>query len=441
MKTIKVALLGCGTVGGGVYRLLTEHAEDLRRRSGFTFEPVCVAVRDRTKPRSVSVPESLITEDPLSAARHPEADIVIETIGGTDVAFEAVMSALTAGKHVVTANKALLALRGTEIFSTARRHGVCLGFEASVAGGIPIIGALRKGLIANRIDAICGIVNGTCNYILTEMSQRDRPYAEALAEAQRLGYAEADPTLDVSGMDSAHKLAILASLAFGIQIDFSQITVEGIESLELSDIRAASELGYVAKLLAIGLREPDGINLRVHPAFVRVGHPLAAVSGSYNAVSVYGHAVGQILLYGRGAGAMPTASAIVSDLVDVALGNARRSFENLRIWPDLHEPVSLKPIEKIESRYYIRLMVYDRPGVMAAVTRVLGEHNISLSAVVQHETPEEQPDKNVVPVVVMTHRAVEGSVRAALQDIARLSVVMAKPVCVRVHEEYDYPDP
>jgi len=436
MEHIKVALLGCGTVGGGVYKIITASADELAAKTGFVFDPVVVASRD---PTSVPVPESLLTDDALAAARHPEADIAIELIGGTDVAYEVVMAAIEEGKHVVTANKALLAERGADLFAAARRKGVCIGFEASCVGGVPIIGALQQGLIANRIDALCGIVNGTCNYILSEMRTANRSYQEVLADAQQRGYAEADPTLDVSGMDSAHKLALLASLAFGIQVDFSQIAVEGIDSLDLTDIHAGAELGYVVKLLAIGVREADGINLRVHPAFIRTDHPLASVTGPFNAVSIYGDAVGHVLLYGRGAGSAPTASAVVSDLVDVALGNANRTFQQLRIWPDLHPAASLKPIERIASRYYIRLMVYDRPGVMASVSRVFGDHSISLSAVVQHETPEDQPDKNVVPVVVMTHRAVEGSLRAALAEIEKLPVVTCKPACIRVVEQYPEP--
>jgi homoserine dehydrogenase len=439
MNQHKVALLGCGTVGSGVYRLIRCSADELCKRTGQSFEPVAVAIKSLDERLSVEVPPNLLTTDAMAAARHPDASIVIETMGGVDFTFQVVMAAIEAGKHVVTANKALLAQKGPELFAAARRRGVCIGFEASCMGGVPIIGAIRLGLIANRIDALFGIVNGTCNYILTEMTQKKRTYQQALADAQKQGFAEADPTLDVSGLDSAHKLAILSSLAFGIRINFDQISVEGIDALKLSDIHAAAELGYVVKLLAIGQRDADGYSLRVHPAFIPKDHPLAGVTGPFNALSVYGSAVGHVFFYGRGAGQMPTGSAVVCDLVDVALGNAQRSFASLPIWPDQHPVTPLKPIDNIESRYYIRLMMYDRPGALAAVTRILGEHRISLSAVVQHEIPEESTDKTVVPVVIMTHRAAEGNMKAALTEAERTAVVKGKPVRIRVVEQYAEP--
>jgi len=439
MKNHKIALLGCGVVGSGVYRLIQGWQDGLAKRSGCCFEPVAVAIKSFDEQITVDVPPDILTTDAIAAAQNPNADIVIELMGGVDFAFKAVMAAIEAGKHVVTANKALLAHKGAVIFAAARRKGVVVGFEASCMGGVPIIGALRLGLIANRIDALFGIVNGTCNFILSEMTQKKRTYQQALADAQKHGFAEANPTLDVSGMDSAHKLAVLSSLAFGIQINFDQISVEGIDTLKLSDITSAAELGYVIKLLAIGQRDPDGFSLRVHPVFVPRDHPLASVTGPFNAMSLYGHAVGHVMFYGRGAGQMPTGSAVVSDLVDVALGNAQRSFENLQIWPDQHPVTSLKPIDCVESRYYVRLMMYDRPGAMAAVTRILGEHNISLSAVVQHEVPEDTTDKTVVPVVVMTHRATEGNMKAALLEAERSAVVKGKPVRIRVLEQYVEP--
>ena len=439
MNHHKIALLGCGTVGSGVYKLIKGWGDELAQRTGQCFEPVAIAIKSLDESLSVDVPPNILTTDAMAAARHPDTKIVIELMGGVDVPFQVVMAAIEAGKHVVTANKALLAHKGPELFAAARRKGVCIGFEASCMGGVPIIGALQQGLIANRVDALFGIVNGTCNYILTEMTQKKRSYQLALADAQKQGFAEANPTLDVSGMDSAHKLAILSALAFGIQINFDQISVEGIDALKLSDINAAGELGYVVKLLAIGQRDPDGFSLRVHPAFIPKDHPLASVTGPFNAMSFYGHAVGHVFFYGRGAGQMPTGSAVVSDLVDVALGNARRSFESLQIWPDQHPVTSLKPIDNIESRYYVRLMMYDRPGALASVTRILGEHKISLSAVVQHEIPEETTDKTVVPVVVMTHRASEGHMKAALAEAERTAVVKGKPIRIRVVEQYVEP--
>jgi homoserine dehydrogenase len=439
MKSHKIALLGCGTVGSGVFKLTQGWGDELGQRTGQCFEPVAIAIKALDEPIPPEVPRSLLTTDALAAAQHPDASIVVELMGGVDFPYKVVMAAIEAGKHVVTANKALLAHKGPEIFAAARRKGVVVGFEASCMGGVPIIGALRLGLVANRIDALFGIVNGTCNYILTEMTQKKRSYQQALADAQKLGFAEANPTLDVSGMDSAHKLAVLSCLAFGIQVDLDQISVEGIDTLKLSDITAAGELGYVVKLLAIGQRDGDGFSLRVHPVFIPKDHPLASVTGPFNAMSVYGHAVGHVLFYGRGAGQMPTGSAVVADLVDVALGNAQRAFESLQIWPDQHAVTQLKPIDNIESRYYIRLMMYDRPGAMAAVTRILGEHSISLSAVVQHEVPEDTTDKTVVPVVVMTHRATEGNMKAALLEAEKTAVVKGKPVRIRVAEQFAEP--
>ncbi len=439
MNNHKIALLGCGTVGSGVFKLIHGWGDELAARTGQCFEPAVIAIKSLDEHVPAEVPKDRLTTDAMAAAQHPDASIVVELMGGVEFPYKVVMAAIEAGKHVVTANKALLAHKGPEIFAAARRKGVVVGFEASCMGGVPIIGALRLGLIANRIDAFFGIVNGTCNYVLTEMTQKKRSYQQALADAQRLGFAEANPTLDVSGMDSAHKLAIMASLAFGIQVDFDQISVEGIDTLRLSDINAAGELGYVVKLLAIGQRERDGISLGVHPVFIPKNHPLASITGPFNAISVYGHAVGHVLFSGRGAGQMPTGSAVVSDLVDVATGNAQRSFENLQIWPDQHPVTALKPTDDIESRYYVRLTMFDRPGAMAAVTRILGEHNISLSAVIQHEVPEDAGDKTVVPVVVMTHRATEGNMKAALLQAEKTAVVKGKPVRIRVVEQYAEP--
>jgi homoserine dehydrogenase len=337
---------------------------------------------------------------------------------------------LQAGKHVVTANKELLALRSAEIFARAAMAGKCLGFEASCVGGVPIIGALRTGLAANRIDALFGIVNGTCNYILTEMLAARKPYAAALAEAQAAGFAEADPTLDVSGHDSAHKLAVLASLAFGAPIEFDRVHVEGIERIELNDLLAGRELGYVCKLLAVARREGDAIGLRVHPAFINVDHPLAAVSGAFNAVSVYGDAVGHTLFYGRGAGAMPTASAVVADLIEIGTGRAQPPVMSSSA---LTTP-QYQPIDSLVTRYYLRMTAIDRPNVMAKIATVLGDHEISLRAVVQHEPPHTRAD-GAVPIVVTTHQAKESAVRDAVAEIAALDVVTERPVCIRVVDD------
>lgn len=438
MPVVGIGLVGCGTVGTGLVELLVANAETIERKTGLRLELRHVCEINRAVWNRVRLPAgAAFTDDLATLLSDSQTTLVVELIGGTTVAGEVVKRSLAAGKDVVTANKALLAVRGKEVFAAARQAGRCVAFEASVGGGIPVILALREGLIANRIDAVFGIVNGTCNYILSEMALHDRPYVEVLADAQRLGYAEPDPSLDVSGTDTAHKLAILGALAFQADIDVATIPVEGIEAIDRMDLRVARELGYACKLLAIGERDGDAISLRVHPAFIRASHPLAGVTGPFNAISLYGNAVGHTLLFGRGAGPRPTASAILADVVAVATGNARRTFEQFRLLHDQNPPAKIKPIESIQSRYYVRAMVQDRPGVMAKITSVFGEHGISLSAITQHE-PEAEP-ADVVPVAITTHLAQEGAMREVLRRIERLDVVSARPVCIRVlaeREEY-----
>ena len=366
--------------------------------------------------------------DAERAIDDPQTKIVVELMGGTDAAAKYVERALRLGKPVVTANKSLLASRGPHLFALARQHGTCIAFEASCAGGIPIIDALTRGLVANRIDALVGIVNGTCNFILTQMTRNGRPYRDALAEAQKLGYAEADPTMDVSGRDAAQKLAILASLAFNVLVNESDIDLEGIDKLQDAEIKFASQLGYVVKLLAIARRNGSRISLSVHPTLVKHDDVLADVNGSFNAISVFGHALGHALFYGRGAGQMPTASAVVADLVNVALGIAQLSFSQLKIFPDQIPAAQVLPPADVTGRYYFRLMARDEPGVLAQVTRILGEKGISLSAVLQHEAN----DGHTVPVVITTHIAREGSVRAALMEIDKLSAIHPPTVCLRI---------
>ncbi|MCK5114191.1 MAG: homoserine dehydrogenase, partial [Phycisphaerae bacterium] len=336
--------------------------------------------------------------------------------------------------HVVTANKALLAYHGAELYALARENGVCIAFEASCAGGIPIIRPMNEGLAANRIDAMFGIVNGTCNFILTEMISKNKSYADSLADAQRDGLAEADPTLDVSGGDSAHKLAIMASLAFGKKIDFEKIPLAGIDTLELCDIGYGETLGYVIKLLAIAERQDDGVSLRVRPAFISKEHPLAWVSGPFNAVSVYGHATGHTMYYGRGAGAKPTASAVVADIISIGIGTAQRSFELLNIWADRCEPANQLAIDEVQSRYYMRITCADEPGVLAQIAAILGKHNISITSLLQHESP--QSAATTVPVIITTDKAREGNVRKALAEIDALDVIKAESVCIGIVEEY-----
>lgn len=433
MGGVGIGLVGCGTVGSGVVELLADNAETIAQKSGLCPELRHVCEINKAVWQKVKAPPGVFTDDLNTILSDPATAIVIELIGGTTVAGEVVKKCLAAGKDVVTANKALLAVRGREIFSAARAAGRCVAFEASVGGGIPLIAALREGLIANRIDAVFGIVNGTCNYILSEMTAHDRAYADVLADAQRLGYAEPDPSLDVNGTDTAHKLAVLAAMAFQADIDFGSIAVEGIEAIDRTDIRVAKELGYVCKLLAIGEREDDGISLRVHPAFVRQAHPLASVNGPFNAISLYGNAVGHTLLYGRGAGPRPTASAILADVIATATGNARRVFEQYRLLHDQNAPAKIKPIDSIRSRYYVRAMVKDQPGVMAKITRIFGDHAISLSALAQHEAPADAP-QDIVAVAITTHMACEGAMRDALRAMEQLDVVSGRPVCIRVLE-------
>ncbi len=430
-------MIGFGTVGQGVASLLLDETQPLSSKVAASIELRHVIDTDLDRPRDVKVPDGLMSDDLDRLLTDDGTQIAVELVGGTTVAREIVLRCLAAGKDVVTANKALLAHHGRELYGAARQAGRCIAFEASCGGGIPLVESIRRGLVANRIEAIYGIVNGTCNYILTEMMAGGKTYAEALADAKAAGYAEADETHDVSGADSAHKLAILAGIAFGVDIDYGRITVEGIESIDLADLRAGDELGYVCKLLAIGQRRKnDALSLRVHPAFIRRAHPLANVNGSFNAVSVYGHAVGHTLHYGRGAGRMPTASAVLADVVDVAIGNARRTFEQLRSLSDVCPPARYMPIEDVEKRYYFRMMVADRPGVFSKISHVFGQHDISLSAVVQHE-PSEGHEGGSVPIVITTHLAREGNVRQALGKIAALDVVLAEPICIRVVEEYE----
>jgi homoserine dehydrogenase len=429
-KSVGIALLGCGIVGGGVASILLDQADMLRQRTGITFDLRHVVVRDVKKDdRRAGLP---ISTDAWAAINDPKVDIVVELIGGTSTASEYVQAALKTGKPVVTANKSLLAARGPELFSLARKHSACIAFEASCGGGIPIINALTHGLVSNRIDALVGIVNGTCNFILTQMTRNGWSYAQALKEAQQLGYAEADPTLDVSGRDAAQKLAVLAGLAFNARINESDVHVEGIDQLQDQDFKLANELGYVIKLLAIAERiDPNRLVLRVHPTLVHETDVMADVSGSFNAVSVYGNSVGHALFYGRGAGRMPTASAVVSDIVNVALGITQLGFKQLNVFPDSSPKADVLPITELTSRYYLRLLAKDQPGVLAQVTKILSDQNISLSAIMQHEVNPGQ----FVPIVITTHLAKEGSVQKALKEINASPAMAGSAVCLRIIDQ------
>ncbi|MEW5816154.1 MAG: homoserine dehydrogenase [Spirochaetota bacterium] len=434
---ITVAIVGCGTVGGATALLLTKDAGFLQQKTGLIIKLKYIVDIDFTHARELRIDARLYEKNLDTVLEDKEVEILIELIGGIDTARQIIRAALKSGKHVVTANKALLAHHGAELFGLARRNGVTLSFEASCAGGIPIVRALYDGLTANRIDALYGIVNGTCNYILTEMIQKGQNYAEALSEAQKSGLAELDPTLDVSGMDSAHKLAILAALAFGKKVELEAIPVQGIDTLELIDVKFGLELGYIVKLLAVAQRLEDGISLRVRPAFITREHPLAWVSGPFNAVSVYGHAVGHTMYYGRGAGGSPTSSAVVSDIISVALGLNTSVFNHLKIWPDITEPARQVHSKHIKSRYYIRLMVVDKPGVFGQIAGILGQEEISISSVLQKETSEEGAEPVIVPVVITTHTTLEGKVEAALKKLKRLEPVVQKGVCINIVDEHE----
>jgi homoserine dehydrogenase len=423
-EPLGIALVGCGTVGGGVARLLMEQPERLAARAGRPLILRRVVVRDPHKERVACLPRRMLTTSLEDVLRDPAIQVVAELVGGVDWARQAVLALLEAGKDVVTANKALLAIHGTEVFDVARRHGRAVAFEASVAGGIPIIAALTQGLAANQILSLQGILNGTCNFILTNMTEGGSSYAEALAEAQRRGYAEADPLLDVNGTDAAHKLAILAQIAYGVAVPPEGISRRGIDGIDSADIRFAGELGYVVKLLAETFQSGDGLALHVSPVLLRKTTPLAQVRGAYNAIHVVGDAVGDTFYYGQGAGRMPTASAVTADLIDLAVGRAQRTFQTLRLWTADDSRTKLMPPENVRTRFYLRVLVEDRPGVLAEVARVLAEHQISIASVIQHEAPDEVEGMRV-QLVIMTHTAVTGAFRSAAADLDRLASLAA----------------
>jgi homoserine dehydrogenase len=420
-QPLGIALFGLGTVGGGVAKLLWEQRERLTARAGRPLALRRVLVRDLARSRAVAIPTDLLSTDLDAVLRDPNVNVVAELVGGVEWARRAVLAALEAGKDVVTANKALLAQHGREVFDAARRHGRCVAFEASVAGGVPIIAALAQSLAANQIQSLQGILNGTCNFILTSMTENEVGYAEALAEAQRRGYAEADPTLDVDGTDAAHKLAILAQIAFGATVPVSAIDRRGIAQLDPADIRFARELGYTIKLLAEAWRLGDQLALHVSPVLLRKTAPLALVRGAYNAIAVVGDAVGDTIYYGQGAGSLPTASAVVADLIDVAVGRAQRTFETLQLWSG-RDAVRLQDSTSVRSRFYLRLLVEDRPGVLAEVARVLADNQISIASLIQHEAAEEHEGVKV-QLVIMTHTVPTGAFRASVAAIDRLSCV------------------
>lgn len=431
MRTIKLAVIGMGTVGTGVARLLTESRQLLRDRTGVDFQIKWIVVRDPSKPRAVALPTAEVVTDIQPILDDTEVEIAVELMGGIHPAFEIISRLLQAGKHVVTANKAVLAEKGTELFAIAEKNDRAICFEASVAGGIPIIAAVSQCLAANRIGSIAGILNGTSNYILTAMHEQGMSYADALAEAQRLGFAEADPTLDVDGTDAAQKLAILGRLAFDSAIASQDVRCRGIDSLAKVDIGYACELGYVIKLLAVARADESGLHLRVAPTLVHKSHPLGQVRGEYNAIQIVGDAVGDTFYSGRGAGMMPTASSVVSGLLDLAVGRGQQTFRSLRLWEREPPGPKLSTDSFMKSRFYLRYTICDRPGTLAQIAGILGRHGISIASVIQHEASEETIGA-AVPLIIMTHLADEGAVRSALQETDTLEIVRQPSICLHV---------
>ena len=434
MKPINVGLLGIGTVGGGIFTVLQRNAEEITRRAGRPIRITVVADKNLELAKKVTGGKCRLTDDAFSVVSDPEVDIVIELIGGCGVAKELVLKAIANGKHVVTANKALLATHGNEIFRAAQDKGVMVAFEAAVAGGIPIIKALREGLTANRIEWIAGIINGTTNFILSEMRDKGLSFDTVLKEAQRLGYAEADPTFDIEGVDAAHKITILSALAFGIPMQFDKAYIEGISKLDATDIRYAEQLGYRIKLLGITKRTPEGVELRVHPTLIPAKRLIANVEGAMNAVLVQGDAVGATLYYGKGAGAEPTASAVIADLVDVTrmhTADPEHRVPHLAFQPNAMADLKILPMDEVQTSYYLRLRVVDKPGVLADITRILADEQISIDAVIQKE-PGEGEDQT--DLIMLTHLTREKRINAAIRKIEALGVVAGKVTRLRLEE-------
>ncbi len=433
MKKIHVGLLGFGTVGSGMVKILMENRDVIESRLGASLALKRIAVRDLKRDRGMVVDASLITADVDTVIDDPEVDIVVELIGGYEAAKSLILRAIENGKHVVTANKALLAAHGNEIFSAAAQKGVEVGFEASVGGGIPLIRSIKEGLVANRIETLFGILNGTANYILTKMTDLGSPFSEVLREAQELGYAEADPTFDIEGIDTAHKLTILLAIAYGVPIDFDAVYTEGISKVTPLDIKFIKEFGYRIKLLAISKDDGHAIEARVHPTLIPEDSMLANVNEAYNALYVKGDAVGNVMLYGPGAGMMPTGSAVVSDLVDVARNMLKSAVG--RVPPVGYQPESMKarqvkPIEELRTEYYFRFSAEDRPGVLSIVSGILGNYEISIKSVHQ----QGRDLVGAVPIVMITHEAKEAAVRKALAEIDQLEVIKDKTVLIRIED-------
>jgi len=438
MKPIQVGLLGIGVVGTGTFNVLRRNQSEIERRAGRGIEITMVADLDVARARASVGPDVTVVGDARAVIANPDIDIVIELIGGYGIAKTLVLEAIAAGKHVVTANKALLAVHGTEIFAAASAKGVMVAFEAAVAGGIPIIKALREGLTANRIDWIAGIINGTTNFILSEMRSKGLDFEVVLKEAQRLGYAEADPTFDIEGVDAAHKATIMSAIAFGIPVQFDKAYVEGITKLSSQDIKYAEQLGYRIKLLGIAKRRPEGIELRVHPSLVPSKRLIANVEGAMNAVMVQGDAVGTTLYYGKGAGSEPTASAVIADLVDITrlhTADAAQRVPHLAFQPDAMSDLPILPMADVITSYYLRLRVADQTGVLAKVTGILADADISIDAVLQREADEVGgADSNQTDLIILTHDCAEARMDAALARMQALATVLQPIVRIRKEE-------
>lgn len=432
MEPIKIGLLGLGTVGAGTFNVLTRNASEIARRAGRDIQVVAACVSDLNKVRECSTDSFTLTTDPYFIINHPDIDIVVEVMGGETQARDLVLAAIANGKHIVTANKAMIAKCGNEIFQAAHEQGVMVAFEAAVAGGIPIIKALREGLSGNRIEWLAGIMNGTCNYILTEMQEKQRDFASVLAEAQALGYAEADPEFDVEGIDVAHKLTILAAIAFGIPLQFSKVFIEGISSITPQDIQYAQKLGYCIKHLGIAKRTNRGIELRAHPTLIPIERTLAHVNGVMNAVLIEADAVGPTLYMGAGAGAEPTASAVVADIVDVVrtlTADPNHRVPHLAFQPEQLENTPILPMEETQTANYLRLMAADKPGVLAHITKILGDLSISIESILQKERDLHD---GKIPVVIITQHVLEKNLNQAIQEIEALPDISGHVVRLRL---------
>ena len=432
MNPVKIGLLGLGTVGSGTLTVLQRNADEIARRAGRGIVVSHASVRSRARLEGLTTQDIRLSEDPRTVVDDPDVEVIVELIGGHEPAFELVMRAIENGKHVVTANKALIALQGNEIFAAAQRKGVMVAFEAAVAGGIPIIKSIREGLAGNHIRWLAGIVNGTGNFILTEMRDHGRDFADVLAEAQRLGYAEADPAFDVDGIDAAHKLTILGSIAFGIPLQYDRVYMEGISGVTRDDVTYAEELGYRIKHLAIARRTNGHVELRVHPTLIPERRLLASVDGVMNAVVVHADALGPTLYYGAGAGAEPTASAVVADVVDVVrtlTGDPENRVPHLAFKPDQIADLPVMPVEDVETAYYLRLQAADRPGVMAQVSRIMGDLDISIEAILQKEPG---PGETTVPLIMLTRRVVEKRINEAIAQFEALDSIIGKVQRIRV---------